>query len=362
MSAASALAAVLAHPAAPLGAVVGVDSSAGRDVAVGGSATLDGVAVTRDTSFDLASVTKVVGTTTAVLRLVHLGLLRLDDPVSLFVPDSPCAPGTTVRHLLLHRAGLWEWQPLYFADTDPFATIAGLPPRYALDAGRHYSDLGFQLLGHVIAHAAAAPLDQAIRALVTEPLGLARTAFGPADAPVASSALGDAAEQQMTRTGVPYPILIEDPGFAWRDSEITGVANDGNCFHAFGGIAGHAGLFSTVDDLLALGSALAAPEENAELWHPDLVTEFFRDGPDEGQAVGWRSENVVIDGREERMLWHPGFTGCALGIVPALRTTAVVLSNRLLAPEPVPTQTLWHTALPELLGGRTATEERTTPS
>lgn len=360
MSAASALAAVLAHPAAPLGAVTGVVTPAGREVAVGGRATTAGEAVGRDTAFDLASVTKVVGTTTAVLRLVQEGLLRLDDPVARFAPSAPCVDGTTVRHLLLHRAGLWEWQPLYFAGADPFATIGALPLRYRLDEGRHYSDLGFQLLGRIIEAAAAMPLAEAVRTLVTAPLGLDRTGFGPANGPVASSAIGDAAERRMTRTGEPYPILIDDPDFAWREDEIAGVANDGNCFHAFGGVAGHAGLFSTVDDLLTLGAALATPDEHAHLWHPELVAEFFRDGPDAGQAIGWRSESVHVDGREERMLWHPGFTGCALGIIPATRTAVALLSNRLLAPEPVPTQTLWHDALPELLGGLTATEERTT--
>lgn len=362
MSAASAVAAVLAHPAAPLGAVAGVVTPSGRDVAAGGIATTAGEAVTVDSAFDLASVTKVVATTTAVMRLVHLGLLQLDDLVSRFLPDGPCAEGTTVRHLLLHRAGLWEWQPLYLADADPFETIDSLPLRYGLDEGRHYSDLGFQLLGDIVAQVASAPLDEAVRVLVAEPLGLTKTQYGPVDAPVASSSLGDAAERRMVKTGEPYPVLLNNPDFAWRETEITGVANDGNCFHAFGGVAGHAGLFSTVDDLLTLGAALAAPEEHADLWHPDLVAEFFADGPDSGQAIGWRSETTVVDGAEQRLLWHPGFTGCALGIIPAARTAVVLLSNRLFAPEPVTTQTLWHTALPELLGGFSATEERTTSS
>ncbi|MFP3786476.1 hypothetical protein, partial [Burkholderia sp. SIMBA_024] len=72
----------------------------------------------------------------------------------------------------------------------------------------------------------------------------------------------------MVATGEPYPILTSRRHFAWREEEITGAANDGNCFHAFGGIAGHAGLFSTADDLLTLGTALAAPAQHADLWNP----------------------------------------------------------------------------------------------
>lgn len=361
MSATDAVAAVLTHAAAPLGVVAGVHTSAGRDVAVGGFAASNGTKVTRQTAFDLASVTKVAATTTVVLRLVQRGELRLDDEVSRWLPMSGCAPGTTIRHLLLHRSGLWEWQPLYLADVPPLEAIAQFPLRYGLDEARHYSDLGFQLLGAIVERATGTPLAEAVRALVTDPLGLEHTRFGGGLA-VAASSIGDAAERRMVLTGEPYPILVEAAHFRWREHEITGDANDGNCFHAFGGLAGHAGLFSTADDLLTLGAALAAPEEHAELWPPDLVAEFFADGPDQGQALGWRSTSVMVRGSEHRMVWHPGFTGCALGIIPTLKSAVVLLSNRLLAATPARTQDLWLHTLPHLLGGQTATEERTTTS
>jgi CubicO group peptidase (beta-lactamase class C family) len=373
MSATHAVEALLsAGSAAPAGAVVGILTPEGRDVAAGGRADAAGTAVTVDTVFDVASVTKVAATTTALLALVSRGEVDFDDPVARYLPGSPCAPGTSLRHLLQHRAGLWEWHPLYLAPGDPAAAIDALPLRYPLDEGRHYSDLGFMLLGRVVSVVADAPLDAAVRALVTAPLGLQRTGYGPVSAPVAASALGDAAERRMVATGEPYPVLAPSSSrsrdFAWRDGEIAGVANDGNCFHAFGGVAGHAGLFSTADDLLTLGAALAAPDEHADLWHPDAVADLFRDGPDAGQALGWRSRTVALDGREERMLWHPGFTGCALGILPEAGTAVVLLSNRLLAAEPataapLTTEALWLTALPELLGDQTSrdTEGTRTP-
>ena len=352
MTAAEAVGAVLAMESAPRGVVAGVVTDAGRDIAAGGLADLAGTAMTTETAFDIASVSKVAATTTAILRLVSRGELGFDDPVERFVRGTACAAGTTVRHLLQHRAGLWEWQPLYLDrehTIDPAAAVDAIPLRYGLDGGRHYSDLGFMLLGRIIAAVTGAPLDAAVRELVTAPLGLDRTGYGPFAPPVASSAVGDAAERRMVVTGEPYPILTTAREFAWRDDEIAGVVNDGNCFHALGGVAGHAGLFSTAGDLLTLGAVLAAPERHPELWDPDAVAELFRDGPDPGQALGWRSDAIAVAGERTRLLWHPGYTGCALGLLPGTGTAVVLLSTRLFAAEPAPTEALWRTALPALV-------------
>lgn len=351
MSAVEAVAAVLAGASSPRGAVAGVVTDEGCDIAAGGLADLAETPMTIETAFDIASVSKVAATTTAILRLVSQGGLGLDDLVDRYVPGTVCAPETTVRHLLQHRAGLWEWQPLYLdsGPADASSAADALPLRYGLDEGRHYSDLGFMLLGRIISVATGLPLDEAVRELVTAPLGLDRTGYGPVEAPVASSAIGDVAERRMVATGEPYPILATTRHFAWRADEITGVANDGNCFHALGGVAGHAGLFSTAADLLTLGAALAAPDRHPGLWRPDAVAEMFRDGPDAGQALGWRSETVTVADRPTRMLWHPGYTGCAFGLLPGTGTAVVLLSNRLFASEPAPTEALWRTALPALL-------------
>lgn len=372
MTAQQAVDALLSSPAAPLGAVVGVNTPAGADIAVGGATGPAGSPVTRDTAFDIASVTKVAATTSAILRLVSLGLLRLDESASAILPDAPAAPGTTVRHLLLHRAGLWEWQPLYLADgtgpagpTDPWETIRSLPLRYEPDSGRHYSDLGFMLLGRIIEVVSGLPLDGAFRTLVAEPLGLQRSGYGPADEPVAMSSHGDDVERKMVETGAPYPVVVagagaREPGsFPWRTGPLRGTVNDGNCFHAFRGVAGHAGLFSTADDLLRIGAALAAPEAHSSVWHPEVVAEFFRDGPDAGQALGWRSATVRCASEDQRMLWHPGFTGCALGVLPDAEAAVIMLTNRLTAGRPAKTETLWDTALPLLLGREARTTEGT---
>lgn len=332
---------------APLGAIVGVAAAGSTQIAVDGSRDRAGAAVTADTRFDLASVSKVAATTSALHRLAHLGHLAFDDRVSRFLPASPCAPETTLRDLLTHRAGLWEWQPLYFAD-DPDRAVDTLPLRYAPGTERHYSDLGFILLGRIVAAATGTGLAAAVRELVHAPLNLTATGYGPLGGDVASSADGDVAEQRMVRTGEPYPILLEEPqAFAWRETEVSGQANDGNCFHAFQGVSGHAGLFSTAGDLLALGASLAA-RDLADFWGADVSADVFRDGPDAGQALGWRSMPVSVEGRETRMLWHGGYTGCALGFVPGAERAVVLLSNRLFAEQPMPVADLWAKTLAPL--------------
>ena len=94
-----------------------------------------------------------------------------------------------------------------------------------------------------------------------------------------------------------------------------------------------------------LGRSLAQASERPDLWRPAITERMFGDGPDLGQAMGWRSQRVLVAGTPHRMLWHPGFTGCALGLIPGLGVAITVLSNRLLADTPQPTATLWATAL-----------------
>lgn len=336
----------------PVGVVAGIANAERRETAAAGLANAAGESLTLDAVFDIASVTKVAATTSALLRLVTLGLIAFDDAVSRFIPMTVLPPQATLRHLLQHRTGLWEWQPLYLDDRDPWVQIEALPLRYPFGEARHYSDLGFMLLGRVIASATGMHLDAAIRELVTAPLGLTRTGYRPGTDTglIVASGHGDATERRMVESGEPYPILTDRRSFSWREAEIVGQVNDGNAFHSLGGVSGHAGLFSTVDDLLTLGSALASADRHTDLWNPDAVSDLFQDGPDAGQALGWRSERVRIDGREQRMLWHPGFTGCALGVVPDADAAVVMLSNRLLATTaPTTTAALWRRALPLLL-------------
>jgi len=345
---------------APAGCVLGIDLDGERHVAVAGLAAPERPIATpmqRGTLHDLASVSKVVGTTAALHRLASMGELGFDDLVTRFVPGFGGDAETSIRDLLQHRAGLQEWQPLYLAPgEDPIATIDSLPLRYAPRSERHYSDLGFMHLGRVVEAAAGLPLDAAVRDLVARPLGLGTLGYGPVEGDAATSSHGDEAERRMVETGHPYPVTWADDGFAWRTAAVNGAANDGNCFHAFGGVAGHAGLFGSIDDVLDVAAALSRADERPELWNPEVTADVVAAGPDAEQALGWRRRELILQGERMPLLWHPGFTGCAVGFVPGRGIAVAFASNRLLAAEPAPTDFHWQRVL-DALASTLSTQE-----
>lgn len=330
---------------APAGAGVGWVSPDDRQTTLAGVAGASGQPIEAATVFDLASVTKVVATTCALHRLAGFGQIDLTDPLTRYLGWLPQLAGVSLTDLAYHRAGLWEWQPLYLAGQPVATALAELAPRYPVGRARHYSDVGFMLLGLVVAEVAACPLDQAVTDLVLAPLRLERGGYAPVSPPVASGGLGDVIERHMVATASPYPIRYHQPDFAWRVSETTGQANDGNAFHAFGGVAGHAGLFANLDDLLTLLASLAGDQD---FWAPAISARIFADGPDVGQAFGWRSQAVTYRNRPACLLWHPGFTGCAVGFIPGTGFGLALLSNRLLAPRPTGTAELWALTLAEV--------------
>ena len=339
---------------APAGVVLGLSFQGQRTIVASGLASLrDRRPMTVDTAHDLASVTKVVGTTAALMRLISGGALSLDTKVASVLPLFAGDGGTTIRDLLQHQAGLWEWQPLYLAPdiTDGAeAVLNGIAPRYPLRSGRHYSDLGFMYLGLVLEAVTGRSLGDAMNELVFAPLSMLRTSFlkrsgssAVLPAPVmAASSLGDRAERTMVMTGEPYPVRWSEPRFQWREQELVGEVNDGNCYHAFHGVAGHAGLFSTADDLLSFAEALSSPGTSTELCSADVASMFFTPSSEPMQALGFRRMSIDIRGTQHPLLWHPGFTGCAVGFVPSMGLGITLASNRLLTDAaPVATISLW---------------------
>lgn len=273
--------------------------------------------------FDVASCTKAVATTGTLMTLVDRGELAVDDPLSRFMrsPD----PRITLRHLLTHRAGLVEWQPLYLASDSRQQAVdltASLPLAYPLDEERHYSDLGFILLGAVVEAVTGQRLDDAVAARVTGPLGMAQTGFGPVDATKAvANGHGDDIEQAMIRDGQPYPVTVETTStVAFRDGWVRGEVSDGNAFHAMAGISGHAGLFSTLDDLTTFGTALLG----GAIWSDAVLDEFLVAGPD-GQGLGF----WWLPAASGPAFGHPGFTGARFMVDRGSASVAVMLSNRL---------------------------------
>ncbi|PRX98670.1 serine hydrolase domain-containing protein [Allonocardiopsis opalescens] len=288
-----------------------------------------------DAVFDLASVTKAAATTGAVMSLVDGGALDLDAPAADWLPALP--PAVRLRDLLEHRSGLPEWWPVYLLDgvcgRDPLEAVAELPPRHPVGQGRHYSDLGFMLLGGIVARASGLDLPAAARRLAFEPAGMAGAHFRPrgtpADAalPLVATAHGDAYERRSIRRGEPHPVQADTDSFAgWREHTLVGEVHDGNAWHAFDGVAGHAGLFGTADDLVAFGRALLASLRGTGPWTPRTTQHFLTPARSPDQALGF------AHWPEQHAFGHSGFTGIRFAVLPEHDRVVALLTNRVHAP------------------------------
>ena len=313
------------------------------------------------TRFDLASITKAVVTTAALMRLVGDGGLDLTTRACELVPEfrGDGKDDVTIAHLLGHEAGLAPWEPVYLHAQDRAAALDWVAerPLTAPPGQRHaYSDLGFMLLGGVLEAATGLRLDEVARQEITQPLGLTATGYRPrptgaqkysagstaagsttagltaADRPAsfAATSCGDAHEHQMIATGVPYAVEGDPDAFTgWREHVLVGEVNDGNAWHAFGGVAGHAGLFGTADDLATLGRALLAGARGHDnpLAPPPVIQRFIEPTGSGRQALGWwRDPGDARAGG--RLVGHSGFTGGRLAVDPASESVVVLLTNR----------------------------------
>lgn len=322
--------------------------------------------VTPDTIFDVASLTKVAATVPVVMWLVDRGVLDVDDLLERHLPRPGrlAGRGIRLRHLLEHRAGLPPWQPLYLWAADRDAAIARIAE---LDLGpvgtsREYSDLGMMLLGVVAERAGGAALDELLDRAVVAPLGLVDTGFRP-DAGrrrrCAATSTGNPTEHRMIATDDPFPVDGLPTDFTgWRDRTIVGEVNDGNTRHAFAGVAGHAGLFSTARDLAVYGQTLLqhGAYGGTQVWRPATVTRFTGPGTEATQALGyWRRRLRALgaDVLSDRSYGHRGFTGCELVVDPARQLVIVMLSNRLHTEADPPTDDtpLWRAVVRTVVRG-----------
>ena len=220
--------------------------------------------VTVNTKFDLASLTKIVGTTASLLHLIELGELKVTDLASKYLEpwQGTDKSDITIAELLSHQSGLAEWRPLYFTDDlqeNVAKQISRIPLTYPRNSGRRYSDLGFISLGEIIKVITGKDLPTVFAELVFNPLEMHNTSFMPVTGDIAATSLGDWYEKNMVATNIPYQVDLEVSAFPnWRAEYLVGQANDGNSFHRLSGVAGHAGLFSTAEDLLIFAEAVIA--------------------------------------------------------------------------------------------------------
>ena len=282
-------------------------------------------APTPQTAYDLASLTKVVATTTAVMRLVEAGDLDLDARVSDYVPAFRPSGGAavTVRQLLTHSAGQRPFYPFYARDILDRAGVLDFvysdTLRYRPGSRSVYSDFDMIVLGEVVEAVTGEPLDRYLDRSVFGPLGMDATGFRAAGA--------------VDRTAAPT-----ERDRAWRGRVLQGEVHD-EAASVMGGVAGHAGLFSTAEDLATFGFLLANGGEanGARLFRRTTLDAFTRPVPLRGtypMALGWMvrptdggySSSGSLFG--PRSFGHTGFTGTSIWVDPDQDLFVVLLTNR----------------------------------
>jgi len=307
---------------------------AGRLVRLRGYGRLDWDAasspVTDSSLYDLASLTKVVGTTTAIMGLVDAGRLSLADRIGDYLPEWADGWKAEVRveDLLLHRGGLPPFRP-FWRDLEGRSAyrdaIAALPREYEVGARTVYSDIGLITLQFVIETVTGRPLDEVLAASVFGPLEMDETGFNPPSALLSRIA----------------PTEVDT---VFRHRHLRGEVHDENAF-ALGGVAGHAGLFSSARDLSRFaGWILAAAREGrgievapegalpAQLPAPATVAAFTRRATEgSSRALGWDTPSDRSSaGRffTATAFGHTGFTGTSIWVDPARDVFVVLLTNR----------------------------------
>jgi CubicO group peptidase (beta-lactamase class C family) len=280
--------------------------------------------------YDLASLTKVVATTTAVMQLWEEGEIDLDDPVVKHLPeyDNHGKDAITVRQCLTHTAGFKPFYRLWeecSSGEEARTFIENCELDWTPGTEYHYSDVGYVTLGWMVERISGMPLDTFCEQSIFGPLGMTQTMFTP---PEGLRAMCAATEFDR----------------ALRHEMIQGLVHDENA-HFLGGVAGHAGLFSTVDDLAVFCRALlnGGEYQGRRILRPETVEEMTRvqidmvdsDGDPVARGLGWwlRARGGFLrscGGRafSDATFGHTGYTGPAIQIDPERRIFAVLLTNR----------------------------------
>lgn len=279
----------------------------------------DAPPVRDETIFDLASLTKVIATTSIVMQGVERGDLALDEPIRRRLPRwaGRDREQVTIRDLLAHASGLTAWLPFFRDHTGRAefeAAIAALPLEYPPRTQAIYSDLGFMLLGFLLEDTFHASLDAQFELVRAGIPGAEALTFKP---PAATRA-----------------IIVPTEVDQWRGRLLVGEVHDENAY-ALGGVAGHAGLFGTARAVGAFARAIlrASRGESGGVVRPETVRTFTirSNVPGSSRALGWDTM-LPTSSCGRRMsasaFGHSGFTGTSLWIDPDNDIYVVLLTNR----------------------------------
>ena len=286
--------------------------------------------MTDDTIFDVASLTKVVATTTSVMQLVEQGRVRLRDPVAQFIPQF-AAHGkerVTILHLLTHTSGLAPDLPLeveFHGADEAIRRASDLAPSAAPGERFVYSDINFFLLGDIVGRVTGERLDRYAKAHVFDPLGMKDTMFLPPE-----DLRPRIAPTERCR---PMAWPCSDPAAPF----LRGIVHDPTA-RRMDGVAGHAGLFSTATDLsrfcrmLVNGGALDGARVLSPATVARMTTPSTPAGMKDVRGLGWDIDSSYSSNRGDLFpigsFGHTGFTGTSLWIDPSSGGYVVFLSNR----------------------------------
>jgi CubicO group peptidase (beta-lactamase class C family) len=304
------------------------------------------------TLFDLASLTKVIATTTMAAILYERGLLEPETPVAGVVPEflldssgqpDPRRRDVTLRMLLAHSSGLPAYEKLFLkAKSRDELLLAAFTTPLSADPGSHaeYSDIGFILLGAALERIAGERLDLFCQREIFGPLAMAHTTFNPPQETRAQiPPTADEREENSRGAGAPAREMRTElaPGASplvrstFRNKIIQGEVQDENAF-ILGGVAPHAGLFSTADDLARFAHAML--RGGGPVLRPETVALFTRrQAAPSGtsRALGWDTPSGASQSGKyfgPRSFGHLGYTGTSLWIDPDRDLSITLLTNR----------------------------------
>jgi CubicO group peptidase (beta-lactamase class C family) len=297
-----------------------------------------------ETLFDLASVSKVVGTTTAAMILYDRALLHLDQPVSAVLPEFAQSGKAqlTLRNLLTHDSGLIAFRPYQMSCTDReqvWDAICNEPLSYPTGTKMVYSDLNMIALQMVIERLSGMALQEFLAREVWTRLGMSATTYNPGLGNSHCAPTEGVEPWRMRLRKLRYGYLateslnqirVDGPSDPDAAQWIQGEVHDPNAM-VFGGVAGHAGLFSNIQDLVRFANFMLREGEN--IVRGETVRLFTSKQSElSTRALGWDTKSPEGSSAGARFgsksFGHTGYTGTSIWIDPEARTYAVLLTNR----------------------------------